>query len=65
MTRRRLNQMRFCECRHGQGAHRNGRGPCFGERMIVGVWTPCKCLEFVAERQPADETQHIEDRPND
>lgn len=47
--RRRLNQMKFCECRHGQGAHRNGRGPCVGERMVKGAWVACTCLAFTQE----------------
>jgi hypothetical protein len=47
--RRRLNQMNFCVCGHGQGAHRNGSGPCFGERMVGGVWWSCECLKFDLE----------------
>lgn len=53
-ARRRLNQMRFCECRHGQGAHRNGVGPCVGERMIKGVWQSCTCMAFVQETPEPD-----------
>lgn len=48
---RRLNTMRFCLCGHGQGAHRNGRGPCIGERRKAGAWVACECDTF----QPAPE----------
>ncbi len=51
-TRRRLNQMRFCTCKHGQSAHRNGAGPCFGERMIGGAWFSCTCDAFDPEAEP-------------
>ncbi len=52
MSRRRLNQMRFCVCKHGQSAHRNGEGPCFGERMLGGAWFPCGCNTFDPEPDP-------------
>jgi hypothetical protein len=54
--RRRLNQMRFCTCRHGQSAHRNGEGPCFGERMIGGAWFSCACNAF--DPEPEVDDQH-------
>lgn len=41
-----LNMMPFCLCRHGKGAHRNGRGPCIGERRKQGAWVPCDCQLF-------------------
>ncbi len=57
MSRRRLNQMRFCTCRHGQSAHRNGAGPCFGERMVGGTWISCPCDTFDPEPDLPDQPE--------
>jgi hypothetical protein len=57
--RRRLNEMTFCVCHHGQGAHRNGTGPCFGERRIAGTWIPCKCNGFERESNTDAEVEAV------
>lgn len=57
MTRRRLNDMKFCVCRHGQGAHRKNTGACSGIRRVTGGWwVACSCPAFAPEPAYEDET---------
>jgi hypothetical protein len=48
-----VERVRFCQCRHGKDAHRNGEGYCLGERKIR-----------TRERDPAtpDASEQVDER---